>query len=136
MDPPIVDIDSDVLISVVEHVFLPPKLPQQAPIESAEYETNVAFCHILIQAAQAFSQYLSPARQLMWDPMIKMIETIDRTARAPLLGEELEGALSELAVGGGSNSYSCVVSSFTFTFRCLRNACSGAECSCRRSCAS
>jgi hypothetical protein len=105
MDPPVTDIDSGVILSVVEHVFLPPKLPQKAPIESAERGINVAFCHILVQAAQAFRQYLSPTRQSKWDQVMKMMKTIYRTARAPLLEAELEGALSDLAVGGGSNSH-------------------------------
>ncbi|KAH8997132.1 hypothetical protein EDB86DRAFT_3043676 [Lactarius hatsudake] len=93
------DIDSDVLLSVVEHVFLPPKLPQEAPTEEAERETNVALCHILIQAARTFSQGLSPLRQSFWARMIKMIGSIYWAARAPLVEAELTGALSGLAMG-------------------------------------
>ncbi|KAH9033550.1 hypothetical protein EDB85DRAFT_1890221 [Lactarius pseudohatsudake] len=93
------DIDSDVLLSVVEHVFLPPKLPQEAPTEEAERETNVALCHILIQAARTFSQGLSPLRQSLWARMIKMMGFIYQAARSPLVEEELTGALSGLAMG-------------------------------------
>ncbi len=124
----ITDIDSDVLLSVVEHVFLPPKLPQEAPTEEAERETNVALCHILIQAARAFSQGLSPLRQSLWARMIKMMGSIYRTARAPLVEAELAGALSGLAMGGAPQFPRVVVSSLTFTFRCLRYACSSPEC--------
>ncbi|KAF8270964.1 hypothetical protein EI94DRAFT_648803 [Lactarius quietus] len=99
MDPPTTDINFDSLISVVEHVFLPPKLPQSAPIESAECETNVALCHILIQAARTFSQYLSPTQQLIWEQMMKMMKTIDQTVKIPLLDEELARTLSDLVVG-------------------------------------
>ncbi|KAF8270965.1 hypothetical protein EI94DRAFT_1698461 [Lactarius quietus] len=81
------------------HVFLPPKLPQSAPVESAECETNVALCHILIQAARAFSQYLSPTQQLVWDQMMKMMVNIDWVVKAPPLEEELAGTLSDLVVG-------------------------------------
>jgi hypothetical protein len=56
------DLDSDGLRSVVEHVFLPPELPQEAPEGDAERGTNVALCHILMHAAAAFRQYLSPSR--------------------------------------------------------------------------
>ena len=45
------DIDSFDLRSVVEHVFLPPKLPQEAQGDEAESRTNVALCHILVDEA-------------------------------------------------------------------------------------
>ncbi|KAI9453949.1 hypothetical protein BJY52DRAFT_1427406 [Lactarius psammicola] len=75
------DLNSEVLLSVVDHVFLPPKLPQQAPTEEAERRTNVALCHTLIQAARAFSQCLSPFQQLSWDHMIGMMESMYLTAQ-------------------------------------------------------
>ncbi|KAH9040265.1 hypothetical protein EDB83DRAFT_2228304 [Lactarius deliciosus] len=95
----ITDIRSDVLLSVVEHVFLPPKLPQQAPTEEAERETNVALCHILIQAARTFSQGLSPLRQSLWARMMKMMGPLHQATKAPLVEAELASALSGLAMG-------------------------------------
>ncbi|KAH9046984.1 hypothetical protein EDB83DRAFT_2317616 [Lactarius deliciosus] len=80
------DIDPDVLRSVIEHVFLPPKLPQEAPAEEAEVETNIALCHILTHAAAAFHQYLPPSQEFRMDP-------------TQLVEEELEGALTDVAVG-------------------------------------
>ncbi|KAH9180324.1 hypothetical protein EDB89DRAFT_11871 [Lactarius sanguifluus] len=93
------DFDPKVLLSVVDHVFLPPKLPHQAPPEEAEHGTNVVLCHVLIQAAQAFSQGPLPSQQSLWVPMIKMLGFIYRTVRAPLEEAELVDALSDLAVG-------------------------------------
>ncbi|KAI9450186.1 hypothetical protein BJY52DRAFT_1126070 [Lactarius psammicola] len=93
------DFDSEVLHSVVNHVFLPPKLPQKAPTDEAERGTNVALCHILIQAAQAFSQCLPPPQQLSWAHMIKMIESMYWAAKGPLVEAELKGTFSDLAVG-------------------------------------
>ena len=94
------DFDSKVLLPVVEHVFLPPKLPQRALTDEAERETNVALCHILIQAAQAFSRGLSPSQQLLWAPMIKMMESVHWAAKGPQVESELEGTFTNLAVGG------------------------------------
>ncbi|KAH9169117.1 hypothetical protein EDB89DRAFT_1908866 [Lactarius sanguifluus] len=93
------DFDSKVLLSVVEHVFLPPKLPQQAPTEEAERETNVALCHILKRAVRTFSKDLSPLQQSLWARMVKMMGSIHQTARAPVVEAELADALSDLAVG-------------------------------------
>ncbi|KAH9035653.1 hypothetical protein EDB85DRAFT_1889231 [Lactarius pseudohatsudake] len=95
----LIDIDSGVLHSVVEHVFLPPKLPQEALAGEAEVRTNVALCHILVHAAAAFHQYLPSSKEPVWTRMQKMMGSIYRTARAPLVEAELEGALADLAVG-------------------------------------
>ncbi|KAH9056881.1 hypothetical protein EDB87DRAFT_1155391 [Lactarius vividus] len=93
------DIDSDVLRSVVEHVFLPPKLPQESPDEEAERGTNMALCHILIHAAAAFRPYLPPSQELVWTRVQKMMRSIHRSARAPLIEAQLQGVLSDLAIG-------------------------------------
>ncbi|KAH9013669.1 hypothetical protein EDB84DRAFT_1671224 [Lactarius hengduanensis] len=93
------DIDSDALRSIVEHVFLPPKLPQKSPEEEAERGTNMALCHILIHAAAAFRPYLPPSQELVWTRMQKMMRYIHRSARAPLTEAQLQGILSDLAVG-------------------------------------
>ena len=98
------DIDSYVLRSVVEHVFLPPKLPQQAQGDEAESRTNVALCHILIDAAAAFRQYLSPSQELVWARMEKMIEYILRAASSPLAEADLARVLAGLVVDGGLES--------------------------------
>ncbi|KAH9009784.1 hypothetical protein EDB84DRAFT_1163543, partial [Lactarius hengduanensis] len=95
----ITDIGSEVLLSVVEHVFLPPKLPQEALTEKAERETNVSLCYILIQVARVFSQGLSPLQRSSWAHMINMMGYIYRTVREPLVEAELAGALSGLDVG-------------------------------------
>ncbi|KAH9035654.1 hypothetical protein EDB85DRAFT_2073374 [Lactarius pseudohatsudake] len=93
------DIDSHALRSIVEHVFLPPKLPQKSPEEEAECGTNMALCHILIHAAAAFRPYLPPSQELVWTRMQKMIRSIHRSARAPLTAAQLQGVLSDLTVG-------------------------------------
>ena len=122
------DIDSETLLSVVEHVFLPPKLPQEAPTEEAERKTNVALCYILTLAAQTFFKGLTPLRRSLWTRMTKMMGTIYRTARIPLIEAELVGVLSDLVTGGALDFARIVLSSFILTFRCLRNAYSSSEC--------
>lgn len=101
MSHSLTDLDSDDLRSVVEHVFLPPKLPQAAPEGEAERGTNVALCHILIHAAEAFRQDLSSSQKLVWDRMLKMMEYISRAASAPLVEAELGDILKHLHVDGG-----------------------------------
>ena len=133
MSFPTTDIDSDTLLSVVEHVFLPPKLPQEALTAEAERRTNVALCRILIQAARAFLDDLPTLRQPLWSRVIKMMMSIYQAARAPRVEVELVRVLLHLVIGGALEFARAVVSSLTLTLRCLRNACSGSECRCRRS---
>jgi hypothetical protein len=95
------DIDSDDLLSVIEHVFLPPKLPQQAPEEDAERRSEMALCHILINAAAAFRRYIAPSQGNLWDRMHKMMGFIHRAVSSPLVEAELKDTLSALSPGGG-----------------------------------
>ena len=89
------------LRSVVEHVFLPPKLPEETRSDDAERGTNVALCHFLIDAAAAFRQYLSPFQEFVWASMEKMIEYIWLAVISPLAEANLAGVLAGLDVNGG-----------------------------------
>jgi hypothetical protein len=94
------NLDSDIRRSVVEHVFMPPKLPQKHPGEETERKTNVALCDSLIEAAQDFLTNLPSSETASWMYMIKMIELARRAASAPWKDDDLQRALSDMAVGG------------------------------------
>jgi hypothetical protein len=100
MSFPISDITRDALRSVVEHVFMPPKLPQQAPSETTEQETSVALCRLLLEAARDFHQCLSHSQRSTWAHMINMMVLVWRNVRAPLDEADLQNTLSSLTVGG------------------------------------
>ncbi len=94
------NLDADILRSVIEHVFMPPKLPQQGPDEETERKTNVALCESLIEAAQDFLQIISSSESPLLKYMIKMIQLARRAAKAPLKTAELQYALSDMTLGG------------------------------------
>jgi hypothetical protein len=103
MSTPIVnypDPDSTTLHPVIEHVFMPPKLPQEDPGEHIEEGINVALCNNLIDAARDFFQILPPLQYPLWARMIKMMEFVRRTAAFPLEEADLQRALSDMAIGG------------------------------------
>ncbi len=100
MSIPIADLDSNVLRSVVEHVFMPPKLPQAGQDEKAERESNVAICHALIEAARSFLQDVPYSQRPQWGHMIKMMESVRRAAKFPFETAELQRTLSNMTVGG------------------------------------
>ena len=94
------DPDSDILRSVIEHVFLPPRLPQAGPSEETEHKTNVAICNTLIEAARDFLQNVISSQRPLWKHMIKMMELARRAATAPFEEADLQHVFSDMAVGG------------------------------------
>ena len=91
-----------ILHSVIEHVFMPPKLPQKAPGDDMEKEVNVALCDNLIEAAQDFIQHVPPSQSPLWTRMIKMMQSARRAATASFKEADLQRALSDMAIGGTS----------------------------------
>jgi hypothetical protein len=94
------NLDPDILRSVIEHVFMPPKLPQWGPDEETEQKTNVALCDSLIEAAQDFLQIIPSSQSPLWKHMIKMIQLARRAAKVPLKTADLQHALSDMTLGG------------------------------------
>jgi hypothetical protein len=92
--------DSTIFRSVIEHVFMPPKLPQEDPGEHIEQGINVALCDNLIDAAQGFLRILPLLQYPSWMRMIKMMEFVRRTAAFPFDEANLQRTLSTMAIGG------------------------------------
>ena len=93
-------LDSENLRSVIDHVFMPPKLPQIHPGRRKERKMNVALCNNLIEAAQDFVQFLSPSEGPLWMQMVKMIDLARRAAKAPFNEADLQRVLSDMGIGG------------------------------------
>ena len=100
--PVIDDPDPDVLRSVIEHVFLPPRLPQAGPSEETEHKTNVALCNSLVEAARHFLQNVPSSQRPLWMQMIKMMELARRAAKVPFEEADLQHVFSDMTVGGTS----------------------------------
>ena len=132
--PPTHDIDSNVLRSVVEHVFMPPKLPQKDPGELMEQNINVALCGTLIEAAQDFLQYIPSSEYPLWMRIIKMMESVRRAATVTFKETELLSTLLEMAVGGMSNQLSQFFLAFGSSIPIsIRRICNAYSCPKRRS---
>ena len=93
------NLDSDILRFVIEHVFMPPKLPPRGPDEETERETNVALCNSLIEAAQDFLKVLPSSESPLWMHMIKTMELARRAAKAPLKEDDLQRVLLDMSLG-------------------------------------
>ena len=71
---------------IVNHVFLPPKLPQQDDSDDANEH---ALCLIIYQAAQDYTRVLSAEQQTRWAPILKMLERIDVSHESSLLSKDI-----------------------------------------------
>jgi hypothetical protein len=94
------DFNSKILRSIVEHVFMPPQLPQKDPGEQIEQEINVALCDNLIEAAKDFLDYIPSKQSPLWIRMIKMMELAHSAARVPLGEANLQRTLSDIDIEG------------------------------------
>jgi hypothetical protein len=96
------DLDPNIFRSVIEHVFMPPKLPQAWQDFKAARELNVAMCDTLIEAARNFLQDLPYSQRPQWGHMIKMMELVRRAAKFPLETAAVQRTLSNMTAGGAS----------------------------------
>jgi hypothetical protein len=121
--------NSNILRSIVEHVFMPPQLPQEDPGEQIEQEMNVALCGNLIEAAGEFLKYLPSEQSPLWKRMIKMMELARLAASVPFGEANIQSTLSDMAIEGLS-----IISPFSppwvrsFAIRCIRHACPRTKC--------
>ncbi len=97
------DSDSDILRLVVEHVFMPPKLPQEDPGEHIEQKTNVALCDNLIDAARGFFlPGVLSSQHSLWTRVIRMMEIIRHAAAVPFDESKMQRVFLNMEIGGMS----------------------------------
>jgi hypothetical protein len=94
--------DSHILRSVIEHVFMPPKLPQEDPGDQIKQRTDVALCDNLLQVARDFLPHVPSSQYSLWKHMIKMMELARRAVEVPLEEAGLQHVFSNMAIGGTS----------------------------------
>jgi hypothetical protein len=92
--------DSHILRSIVEHVFMPPKLPQEDPGDQIRQRTDVALCDNLLEVARDFLPDVPSSQRSLWMHMVKMMELARRAVEVPLDEAGLQHAFSNMAIGG------------------------------------
>jgi hypothetical protein len=93
--------DSHILRSVVEHVFMPPKLPQEDPGDQIKQITDIALCDKL-EVARDFLPDVPSSQCSLWMHMIKMMELARCAVEVPLEEADLQRVFSNMAIGGTS----------------------------------
>jgi hypothetical protein len=67
------------LLYILNHVFLPPKLPQE---DDTETDSDIALCGLVYQASREFTGFLPQSQQKRWSIIIQMLEMLLRTTQA------------------------------------------------------
>lgn len=88
------------LLCLVNHVFLPPELPQAAPGEREESRINTLLCQTVLSWANAYMTYLSTEEEVQWVPIIEMLEQLLHTTQSPLSQLTLQRDFSQLKENG------------------------------------
>lgn len=83
----------------MNHVFLPPKLPQEHDSGPQASLGDIALCRFAYEAAVEFPQHLAAYHQTHWAVVIKMLENLLDTTR--FFGKEYHvSKIVKLRVGG------------------------------------
>ena len=71
---------SEDLLYMLNHVFLPPKLPQKDDNDDSGVDRDVTLCHFAYKASHEFATYLSQSQQENWSIVSQMLKKL-KTSR-------------------------------------------------------
>ena len=66
------------ILYTLNHVFLPPKLPQE---DDTRADRDVALCRFVYYASQEFTDFLSQTQQQQWSIVHQMLKTLLETTQ-------------------------------------------------------
>lgn len=90
--------ESDTLLGALHHVFLPPKLPQQAPEEKQEREINLKLVRLIAESVRDYKAF--DAKQEEWNRMARMIAYVEQFIHISPTPDRLQRAMAEMEVDG------------------------------------
>lgn len=90
---------------IINHVFLPPKLPQE---NDSGFEETAALIQIVRAASSLLQDHIPEQQQSEWVPCIKMMRSMLelRDDFGNLMAKKVETALREMLDGGTNNPFS------------------------------
>jgi len=71
-----VEIGPDSLAFIINHVFLPPKLPQKSEVDAGEHHS--ALLRLCVRAAEEYQHLVSWEIQEVWEPAVRMLMNFSR----------------------------------------------------------
>jgi hypothetical protein len=90
---------AEVLLHVVEHVFLPPSLPQRAPSENHEWQIDRELVCSVVDSVESYRNLLSDSTK-QWLRMSRMLSIFAGHVEFPPGKEELQQGMAGMKIGG------------------------------------
>ena len=84
---------------ILNHVFLPPKLPQE---DDTNTDHDIALCHLVYDASLGFTDFVSKRQQQKWSIVSQMLQTLLKTRLDVLDKRVLSKEILALREGGQS----------------------------------
>lgn len=93
------DIDPGHLKFIINHVFLPPKLPQQS--DEGTGAKNATFLKLIRHVAEVYHQNMTGSENLQWVPIVQMLNTLCLLENGSSLpAEAFLDAVARMTTGG------------------------------------
>jgi hypothetical protein len=89
-----------VLEHAINHVFLPPKLPQEADPESLQDEIHMLMCRVALDVVEQVQENLPVEDPATWGHLQMMLSHLHNTVRNPLDEAQLKDDFVQLPIGG------------------------------------
>jgi hypothetical protein len=102
--------DPEQLHYIVNHVFLPPKLPQECDESPENYS---ALCRTIFECASKYRRFIAEDVQPLWDKVLKMLDSLCTLEREGFSREEVENRILRLDCDGRQSQYIEPYSQFT-----------------------
>ena len=93
------EIDKEDLEAVINHLFLPPQLPQAAPSETQEAKANILLSGIVLQHSESYAS-LSSTGQAFWHPILQMLRHLSDTCKTTLSKASIQSDFCQMKVDG------------------------------------
>lgn len=93
-------LNKDVFQAVIDHTFMPPKLPQNADDEEKNHASDVLLTVLFSNFACSYARNLSDSDRGVWRYLERTLKHLHDTTRMGLKRETLTSTLSQMEIGG------------------------------------
>jgi hypothetical protein len=91
---------STVFLQTVEHICMPPKVPQIGVSVELEYKIALKMCQLVENAAMDYAKTQRGRKTAFWKSISKSLKYLGNYAQGPLQANQVEKSLRNLHIGG------------------------------------
>lgn len=115
--------DTQRLQYLVNHVFMPPKVPQE---DDYNAKNDGELCGTVLKCAEDYVRHLPAEKHFLWNRVARILRRLRDLHASNFNSQTLKSLLSEMVSGGDSLSFHSIFINPLFRHICC--ACTGPEC--------